>query len=400
MKKYKIYLIIAVIILTIPIIYKMMMQKKETAYKVGKYQVKENFHITNKKHYYDFSITNKKEQYSFSLETKMNKRTKIIKEIKTYQEKDITCIIPIYKKNIEKEIYCRKGKEQVSKEYLKEDESFNKILKKIKKYKIPELTNCDTKKEYKNVTIYKKNIPDNHTILIWDYKGIIIINKEKETYQKFLKNDLYDNIMATTTNRYFVLFENTSVNGIQTIHYYDLKKEKYQTMKPDIMINKNSYINGVIDNEIYVTDRKAKKQYSINIKKETIKEIGNETMGFVKWKNNKKETVDKKAFLKEDQFFQNERIENKKVTDSSDLIKERNVYYYKEGNSLYEQIEKNNKVLLLEEENIEEWNVFEKEVLIRKEGSLYLYNDNYGLKRIIDYNELNYNYNQIYYVWK
>lgn len=400
MKKYKIYLIIAVIILTIPIIYKMMIQKKETTYKVGNFQVKENFHITNKKHYYDFSITNKKEQYSFSLEMKMNKRTKIIKEIKLYQEKDVTCIIPIYKKNIEKEIYCRKGNKQVSKEYLKEDASFNKILKKIKKYKIPEITNSDTKKEFKNVTIYKNNIPENHTLLIWDYKGIILINKEKETYQKFLKNDLYDNIMATTTNRYFVLFENTSVNGIQTIHYYDLKKEKYETMKPEIMINKDSYINGVVDNEIYVTDRKAEKQYSINIKKETIKEVGNETAGFIKWMNNKKETVDKKSFLKEDQLFQNERMKNKKVTKSSDLIKEGNVYYYKEGNSLYEQIEKNNKVLLLEEEKIEEWNVFEKEVLIRKDGSLYLYNDTYGLKKLIDYNELNYNYNHIYYLWK
>ena len=400
MKKYKNYLTIAVIILIIPIIYKSFMTHSEREYKIDKYKVYESFTIMNKKHYYDFIISNKKESYSFTIENNAHKRIRIIKNIKVYKEKDIKCIVPIYKNDKELDIYCLKGKEQVSKEYLKDNSNFNKILKQSKKYKINSIKSSNTKKEYKNITVYTKNIPKNIKIIVWTYKGIVLIDNNSNKYIKFLDNDLYDNIMATTTKRYFALFENTSVNGIKKVYCYDLKKDKEKTINIQTLVNKDSYINGVVDDNVYITDRRAKKQFIINLKKEEIKEIGNEEIGFIKIINNKKETVPKKEFIKEDQYFKNKRIINKDITKAKDLIKEDNYYYYYNNNKMYKQLANSNKVLLFENNDIEEWNVFDRDILIRKDGGLYLYNDNLGLRLLIEYNELKYNYNNIYYLWK
>ena len=379
----------------------MTVKHHEQTYKVGKYNVKELFNINNKHHYYDFIITKGKDTYSLTIENKVNKRKKIIKDIKSYKEEDIKCIVPIYKNDRELEIYCLTGKEQVSKEILKNNSNFKKIIKKAKKYKLTIPKTEEVKEDYKKITIYNKNIPDNYKILIWNYKGLIIIDNNSHTYKKFLDYDLYDNIVRTTTSRYFVLFENTSVNGIEKIHCYDLKKNKYKVIKLEKnKVSKDSYINGVVNDLIYITDRRNEKQFILNVKKEELKEIGNHDYPFTLYTNNNKEVLTYKEFLKEDHYFINERIKNKKITKSEDLVQEDNYYYFKEDNNIYKQLDNNNKILLLTLDNITEWNVYNKELVIKREDELYLYNDKNGLKKLIDYNELNYNDNPIYYLWK
>ncbi len=399
MKKYKTYLIVVIIIMIIPFIYKMTIKHKETNYKINKYQIEEIFNINNKKHTYEFNIKKGKNIYSYKIENNIHKNSKIIKKIKEYKQDNITCIVPIYKNTKELEIYCNLDKQQVSKEYLRDNDSFKEILKKVKKYNISLKDNKETNIDYKNITIYSKNIPSNYKVIIWNYKGIVIIDNEKNIYKEFRKEDLYDNVMATTTKRYFTLFENTSVAGVKKIHCYDLIKDKYKLIELETYFNKDSYINGVVDNTIYVTDKKDKKQYAINIKKETIKEVGNEELQYIKYHNYKNELLPKREFLSKEQFFNNERITNNKVTKSKDLVEEDNIYYYKEDNTFYEQLKNRNKVLLFESE-AKEWNVFDKDIVFKNEEYLYLYNDNIGLRKLISYNELNYNDNNIYFIWR
>ena len=74
--------------------------------------------------------------------------------------------------------------------------------------------------------------------------------------------------MSIIRYKYFVLFENNHVDGIKNIHYYDFEKDKLKIYNPEIVISKDFYINGVVDNLIYVTDNKNKKEYTIDLKKE------------------------------------------------------------------------------------------------------------------------------------
>ena len=368
----------------------------KVTYEKDKYRVEETFEIKDKKHIYTLDIQNGKQEYSFQIENKVNKRKKIVKSIKTYQEKKITCIVPTVINQKEKEIYCTKDNLQVSKEVLKEDKDFQKILKKAK---ITIEEEDGKTKNYKNMKVYQANIPEYFSLIIWNYKGINLLSQKELKEVKILNHDLYDNIEATLTSRYFVLLENTPVEGIQKIYAYDKKKEKVNQITLENRISKDSYINGVEDDLVYITDRKAKKQYTLNVKKEELKEVSTEE-GYIKFTDHKKQVLSITDFFEKDEYFENERILNKKITKSKDLVKENNIYYFKEENTFYRQIPGKNKVKLMEKENVEEWNLVGDKILFRIENQLYLFDEKEGIKVLLEYNELKYNAKNIYYLWK
>lgn len=384
----------------IPIIIKTFQKKHNVEYKVGKYNINEKFYIEEKSHNYEFKITNKKETYSFILNSNVNKRKKIIKDIKIYKKNNIKCIIPIYVKDISKDIYCLENNNQVSNYYLKDNDNFKSIIEDTKKYKVNLPSDSEKYKEFKKIKVYQNNINDNTAYIIWNYKGIYILKNNELKQQKFLNYDLYDNIMSTTTSNYFVLFENSNVMGIEKIHYYDIKNDKYKIFKLKDKISKDSYINGVYDDLIYVTDNKKKIQYTINIKKEKIEEVGKEELGYIKYTNNKKEEMNKSDFFMKEQLFDNEKIENKKITNSKDLVKEDQIYYYLDNNKFYKNINGYNSILLFELDNIKDWKINNKDLIIFVDDLVYIYNDELGLRKIIEYNELNYNYKNIVKYWK
>lgn len=384
----------------IPIIIKTFQKKHNVEYKIGKYNINEKFYIEEKSHNYEFKITNKKETYSFILNSNVNKRKKIIKDIKIYKKNNIKCIIPIYVKDISKNIYCLENNNQVSNYYLKDNDNFKSIIEDTKKYKVNLPSDSEKYKEFKKIKVYQNNINDNTAYIIWNYKGIYILKNNELKQQKFLNYDLYDNIMSTTTSNYFVLFENSNVMGIEKIHYYDIKNDKYNIFKLKDKISKDSYINGVYDDLIYVTDNKKKIQYTINVKKEKIEEVGKEELGYTKYTNKKKEEMNKSDFFMKEQLFDNEKIENKKITNSKDLVKEDQIYYYLDNNKFYKNINGYNSILLFELDNIKDWKINNKDLIIFVDDLVYIYNDELGLRKIIEYNELNYNYKSIVKYWK
>ena len=400
MRKYRVYIIIAIIIMIIPILRKTFTNNHKIDYKINEYEINEEFNINNKDHDYKFLIKKKDEQYSYIINKNIHKQKKIIKDIKEYTKGNIKCIVPIYINKIDKEIFCLEDKKQVSKYYLINNENFHYILKKIKKYNIDLPTDSNKKTNYKKIIVYQHNIPKNSSFILWNYKGIDIFNSEKIISKKFLKNDLYENIMSTTTSRYFVLFDNTNVMGIDKVYCYDIKKNKYKTFQLKEKISKDSYINGEKKDLIYITDNQKKVEYTLNIKTEKLEVVGNDERGYTKFINDEKINLTKSDFFSKKNYFKNERILNNKITSSKDLIQENNVYYFLEENKLYKNIDGYNNILLFEMKNIKDWFVINNNVILFIDNIVYLYNDIDGLKKIIEYNELNYNYKNIIKFWE
>ncbi|MBQ9018718.1 MAG: hypothetical protein IJ097_00165 [Bacilli bacterium] len=382
--------------------YKLLIVDHDINYKINKYKIHEHFYI-NKNHFYDITITNNKTNYTYTLNKKLSKQKRIIKNIKTYKSNNLVCIIPIYKKDIELDIYCNLDNEQISNDYLikTKNSNFNKILKKIKKYNINTPSNFNTKKKYKNILVYQKNILKDYNIYIWNYKGILILNNNNLTYKKVLNHDLYYDIMATSFDRYYVIFENTNVNGIENIYYYDSKKNKLNTFKLNKKLSKDSYINGVVDNKIYVTDRREKKEYKIDIRKNKIEQV-DDNLKYIVYENNEKKKISKSDFFMNDQYFDNVYLKDNKITDSIELIKEGNYYYYLKDNRIYRVLDSNKKhhTLLLELDDIKEWKVYNNLIIIIAKDSIYTYTDKEGLRKIVKSNELKYNYKNIYKIGK
>lgn len=396
MKVLKKILIILVLIVLIFNIYKLFIKEHKVSYKIDKYNIEEHFYIKNN-HYYDMKISNKKETYIYTLNENLSKRKKIIKNIKTYKSNNLVCIVPTYKKNIEKEIYCNLDNQQVSNSYLNNHDDFKKILKKAK-IKLKEENNIKT--TYKKVKAYKKNIATN-IYFIWDYKGIYIIDKDNIKYRKILKYDLYENVLTTTVDKYFVLFDNHSVNGIEDVYYYDVSKDKLKSFKLKNKLSKASYINGVIKDLIFITDTKKKKEYTVDIRRRKIKEIDEEQTKYIVYNNGQKQELSKSDYFMKEQIFSNNKIINEKIS-REEQIKEDNYYYFIEENKMYRTREdsKNKKVLLFELDNISDWIVKDKEIFLIREDTIYSYTDKLGLRKVVESNELKYNYKNIYEIMK
>jgi len=375
--------------------YRILIKEHEVSYTIDKYKIKEHFYI-NKNHYYDLIISKDKLNYTYTLDKNLSKEKRIIKEIKTYKSNNLVCIVPIYKENIELNVYCNINNEEVSNDYLIKtyNNDFKIIKKKIKKYKIKYPSNKNIYKKYKKNTVFQNNILDNYNYYIWNYKGILVLNNKELKYQKILNYDLYDNIMAVSIDRYYVLFENTDVNGIKNIYYYDSKNKKLNTFKLKEKLSKDSYINGVVDNYIYVTDRKNKKEYKINILKKIITQVDDD-INYITYQNNKKKELSKSDFFMNDQYFDNTyTVDNK--------IKDNNYYYYYKNNRIYKSLDTNKKhsKLLLELEDIKEWKVYNDIIVIMAKDTIYQYTEKEGLRKIVKSNELKYNYKNIYKIGK
>ncbi len=400
-KKVKKLMVIILLILIIIFVRHIIKTNHKEEYKISNYKIIENFIIINKKHQYTIRISNKDKVYTYILNKNINKQKQIIKDIKTYKSKNISCIIPIYKnKKLENNIYCLNGKEQVSNYSLQNNKDYKNILKKANKYNIQSISNSNKTSKYKKINIYKDNISEKDIYTIWDYKGIYIIKNNNYQYKSILSNDIYDNVMSIIVNKYYVIFDNRSVNGIEKIYYYDLEKDKLKEFTSQEKISKTSYINGIYNNEIYVTDTKEKKQFKINVKKEKVEEISTNNEYFL-YRNNKKTILDKTSFFNENQYFTNYKVENKKI-ESQDIKEDSNYYYYRKNNKFYSQIKGNkyNSEYLFELSDIDEWQVIDENIILISDGILYKYSEREGLNKIVESNELKYNYENIYNYWK
>ena len=392
-KQIKLLVLLIFIILLIPFIRKIFIKEYNIIYEKNNFIINEIYKYENKEHKYEINIKNKEYEITYLLNEDFNKNNEIIKDIKLYQEKDINCILPIYTKNIENKLYCVKDNKQVSNYYLNKNKDYNNILKQVKKYKIKKLESNNKTTKYKNLTIYKNNLNEEDIFTIWDYKGINIIEKNKNKYVKILDYDLYDEIKTIIYDKYFVLFENSHVDGIENIYYYDFKKDKLKLYNPEIIISKDFYINGVVNNLIYVTDNKAKKEYTINLIKKEIEQIS-KANEYITYKDNKFISLTKSDYFMEKQIFSNNKTKDKSIS-KEDHIKENNIYYYIEDNKFIRKIEDRNSEILFELENIKDWKIINGKILLISEDILYIYDDNRGLVPIVQSNELNYNYENI-----
>ena len=377
-----------------------MIKEHDVFYNINKYKIHEHFYI-NKDHFYDITITKNKENYTYTINKNLSKDKRIIKSIKTFKSNNLICVVPIYKKDLDLNIYCNLNNEQVSNDYLLKtyNKDFKVIKKKVKKYKIKYPKSYTTKTNYKKLSVFQKNILKDDNYYIWNYKGVYSLSKNKLNYKKILNYDLYDNIMSTTVKNYYVLFENNSVNGIKKVYVYN-SNNNLTSFKLDKVISKDSYINGVVDNLIYVTDRKEKKEYTVDIFSKKIKQIDN-NLKYIVYENDKKKTLSKSDYFMEDQLF-NKFIVDNKITDSRELIKVGNYYYYFENSKIYKVLDTNKKyrTLLLELEDIKEWNIYDNKIIIMANDIIYSYTEENGLRKIIKSNELKYNYKNIYKVGK
>ena len=350
----------------------------------------------NKKYY--IKIENKNYKYSFEINDNFHKRKKIIKKIYTYNAENTKCIYPKTKdkKNTETNILCSNSKESFSYDSYKD--KLSKFIETLKKEGISSPSwakNSDSTKNLETLSVYQKNIKKGLHILIYKYNGFYSVSNDNLEIIKLFKNDTYKNSLGVSLGRYYIIPNYNQKYEYNEFYFIDMKKNKTKIRTTKQKISKDSYINGVIDNEIYLFDKDELKQYKISKNGKKVTEVGNKKNGALYY-NLGFETKDIYSFRDSNLKFKTNNNYIKKIEGSTSIKfieNDKDTYYYvTDSNNVY-YYNTNSKIKVqLFNKKISDFKLVNETLFFISDDTLYSYNQQEGIKQLLKYKELSFNW--------
>lgn len=370
------------------------------------FEVKELYQKEYDSNYY-LEITNNNNTFVYSVSNYFNKQKEIVDSIEVYEKDGLFCVFPILIKNINLGIECIKDNNIYSYESLKDNyvvKEFVSILQ-GKNYVNTAWENEDNEVTEINSSIaYKNNILGEDTITIWNYKGIDIISKTKHNSIDLYDFDKYENSHGSVVDKYYVapIYTNNKVYDFSSLKIIDLKNNDVKTMDLDMPLKQDTYINGIVDDQLYYFDPDNLVQYSVNPSTRKSRQVGSQAIN-AQFYNGSWETINiydlvgtkKKFELKVD-----EKIYNYQPTS---IYQSNSNYYFTTSDGSFYKLSKNSldkPILLFNKSGLKEVKVVKDSIYFIINDTLYYYNDNTGIRKIIKNNEWKYNYNNIYGIYK
>lgn len=371
-KVVKMIIIFILCILTMQILFNILKTKHNIKYTLKNdnktYEINEIY----KKNMYYITIKLDNITYSYVLDNIYHKDKKIIKDIKYYEKDNLKCIYP----NIENSfIECSKDNKLYSGNYfINELDDFSKYL------------DNDYTTKTKNLgysKVYYENIKDNY-IYIYKYNGMYSINKNLEELNIF-NNDTYKNDLGTLIDKYYITFNYDDDYEYKKIIIYNITNNKKKTIELETPISKSTYINGVIDNKLYVFDIDNLTQYEITPKKTKIKEVGNKKIGGIYYDGN--------YTTKDIYEFKKEQLKFKENDSSYTYYKKINniSYYLDEDNNFIMHNNITNIDIILFNKQINNINIIDNYIYFVNDNTLYSYNIKGTFIPLVTYDELRFN---------
>lgn len=345
---------------------------------------------------YDIKIENDNNVFYYSFENKYNKQKKIIDKIEYFNEDNNICIYPVLINNENSYIECiSNNKLYTATSYSNQNYITNikKILEE-KGYPLTKISDTKTINEFNNTIIYKNNLLANDTINLWSYKGINVINSEKEKQQLILPFDKYENNHGILVDKYYIIpkYFSNRVLEFSSIFIIDVTTNILKTLDLGYTLSSKTYINGIVDNKLYYTDPSNLLQIEINPAKSNIRLIGNKEIGGQLYNGNWN-NANIYDFASNKIKFEVDNNEIKKF-DHVEYVDSNNSYYFYNNKSEVYQVSKNyldKPVLLFKTNDINNFEVIDNTIYFISSDTLYYYNNTDGIIPVLKNNDLKYN---------
>lgn len=362
----------------------------ELNYKDQNYKIHEIY----KDDRYNFEINIDDNYFVLDTQNLYHKKKKVIDKIYYYDTEDIKCIYtPLENTNI---ICLENSKLKSYYESSKHIKSFVKDLKQLG-YTNPSWDIKDSKiKTIDQVEVYQDNISDNTYIYLYKYNGFFKITNKYLSKINTFKNDTYLNTLGVQTDKYYVIPNYDDKHDFKEIYVYNMKNDKKKTIKLKNKISTDSYINGVVDKKIYLTDKDNLIQYKIDPKKRKVEEVGNTNDGGLIYQNNEFKSINMYEFRKTQIKYEQNYTDI--ISDYQYINKVNNNYYYLNNNTFYKYNSTFGVTQVLFKSEAENIVMNNEDIYFIKDNKLYLY-DGY-LKEILKYDELSFNSDNRYAVYK
>lgn len=372
------------------------------------YDITEELVIVNKKAVYNIQIQLGNNTFLLENKTNYNKQKKIISDIFYFEQDDIKCLVPIYHNKIEDvhDPICIKDNNQYTYTYLKNKypsiNAFQTLLQ-SEGFVLPSWQTSSEPKEYRQIKIYQDDIPNNLYLGIWQYQGLEIVSNNTENYTSLLSTDSYLT-KGILVDNYYVIPEFNTTTEFTNILITDVTRFGLMTLELGFSISNDCYFNGVVDGKAYLFDRNAKKQYEINPRNKTIREIGNTEINAqfydgTTWSDrNIYDFVNQRITFDKDYS----KIVELNSNNAREIIETENSYYLIDHNYNLYRFYKNkltNPILLCQIDDMKELRITNDYIFFLSRDTLYLYSETTGLKPIVKYNEFLYNNKDMYIVY-
>lgn len=322
---------------------------------------------------------------------------KIVNNIYYYNNDSIECILPILNNEIITDVMCFVDNiiydyTEISGEYP----DIDKFVKSINLYKIRNKDYNDYK--YKKISTIKYNLDTiNKNVVITTYRGLLINGEKIDLFS----NDIYSNEISTFLGDYYLTADYNTQYSFNIFYLVNLKSKEIVKLKSKNDISFDSYIQGIVDNKIYLYDKDNEIQYEIDInnKKINIVSSGDHVKFYI---NHKWEKINKTKANKE-MYFDYSSLDNK--FSRYDVVKENDYYYYllKKDGILYKlyRVDKNNINIYKYIMNIPvtDFIINDNYIYYVYKNKLYYYSDDIGKKILLENSELEFNNLIKYYIY-
>ena len=360
------------------------------------YKIKSNkqiFYISEnyKNNYYYFEIKNNNYIYPINIYN-INKGRKIINKIYSYIDKNYNCILPIFDDEIKTDMMCYTNNTLYNYQSIKGyNKKLDEYVKTIKEY--PSYVSEDKviKKIDNTINIYN-NV--DKLVSITTYKGIIVSGKDLKLFDE----DNYNNTISTFINNYYIVADYNEKYEFNKFYVVNLLNKNISTIETKNDISFDSYIQGIVENNIYLYDKDNEIQYEINIENKEINIVSNSN--YIKYYSNNKWEKMNKTKANKVIYFNYDSLENK-FSDYS-YVYENEYYYYliDKENNLY-RVNKNNIDVIhyLINVPVNDIKIKDNYIYYLHNDKIYYYNDITGLKLILSDTELKFNNTIKYYIY-
>ncbi len=333
----------------------------ETIYNINSYKIKESYSLKNKM--YKIVVTYNNLDYPLTFTNKYTKNRKIVENITSLTNDEENCLSIIINKETHPVCYSD-GK-------LADYRMMSNLITDNYKLLIKGFSNNVIKK-YNNINVYNYY---NKKFFIWNYKGYDYISQNQTKTLNLLSEDDYNNQLVYKNDKYILTPNYDEKYYFTKFLVIDSKKLELFDFELDNEISYSTYYLGEIKNNIYLVDKKNKKQYKININKNTIKTIGTENKKGTIYINKKWEEISLNKLVNEEYKF-------------PVIIK---YDYQLINNKLYLIIDDYR--ILLSKNNVKDIIYINyDEVYYIVEDTLYVYTPKDGEVKLIENNEWNFNY--------
>lgn len=367
----------------------------EVTYKIDNIEIKEDYRGNTKEEENNYYLELKTEKNTFYIQTyeDFKKEKRIIKQVKYYSDDNYECILPIFKKNtVLTDLICIEDGKQINYNTI-QNSQITEFLNTISEYpKENYKDNLENVIMRNQTRFYPSNLPKDHYIALTYYKGLLVADETSFREIELFKKDVYtQKIKAFTNNKYLIINYNNNYDSNE-FYVVNIKTRQYDAFGSNNTIKYDAYIQGTLENSVYLFDKDSKNQYQLDLKEKTITRIGNTNTGIKyydgTWQNkNAYEAVNKELKFKEyettDEYIMIKKIRGKKYGTT---------IYVKEVNGVYEVYrgirDNQNLIYLFTTTDYKTMN-FLKDYIYYKDGIyIKMYSDLTGIKTIMNSSEI------------